>query len=47
MKIWTLTLLMLGNAATFLFELATKIYQEGTAAIVKISGCAQIPLLRQ
>jgi hypothetical protein len=47
MKILILTLLIVVNTTAFAFELATKIYQEGTAVILKTTGYARIPLLRQ
>jgi hypothetical protein len=47
MKILILILLMVGDTAVCAFELATKIYQEGTATTLQTTGYAHIPLLRQ
>ncbi|MGD8911510.1 MAG: hypothetical protein PVJ68_02040 [Candidatus Thiodiazotropha sp.] len=47
MKILVLIFLIVLNVQTFAFELATKIYQEGTTAVLQTTGYAKVPLLKQ
>jgi hypothetical protein len=47
MKILILIVLIFVNVQAVAFELATKIYQEGTTAILQTTGYVKAPLLKQ